>query len=37
VARWSSYRHNAEGVADALIVPHETYLALGNALEERRM
>lgn len=27
--RWSSYRHNALGLFDSLIVEHETYLSLG--------
>ncbi|PPU74347.1 transposase [Xanthomonas cucurbitae] len=26
--RWSSHRHNAQGIHDALTTPHETYLAL---------
>ena len=34
--RWSSYRHNAEGAADALITPHETYLALGDDAAARQ-
>lgn len=28
--RWSSYRSNAEGYADELVVPHELYLGLGR-------
>lgn len=27
--RWSSYRSNAQGEADAMIAPHAVYLALG--------
>ena len=33
--RWSSYRANAQGEEDALVTPHEVYLALGNATEPR--
>ena len=28
--RWSSYRANAQGEEDALVVPHEVYLGLGQ-------
>jgi putative transposase len=34
--RWSSYRANALGEADALITPHALYCALGRSAEERR-
>jgi putative transposase len=34
---WSSYRANALGTEDALVAPHERYLALGGAPEQRRM
>lgn len=34
--RWSSYRCNGLGVADALVAPHERYLALGLEADERR-
>ncbi len=33
--RWSSYRHNAQGTADHLVVGHETYLSLGIDEETR--
>ena len=33
--RWSSYRANAQGEEDALVTPHEVYLALGNTTEPR--
>jgi len=33
--RWSSYRANALGEADALITPHALYCALGRSAEER--
>ena len=33
---WSSYRANAEGVQDFLIVPHRDYLCLGRDHNERR-
>jgi putative transposase len=33
--RWSSYRCNGEGAADALITPHDTYLALGRTVADR--
>jgi putative transposase len=33
--RWSSYRGNAEGVADALVRPHELYDRLGPSAPER--
>lgn len=35
--RWSSHRHYAAGVADALITEHECYLALGKTSLERRL
>jgi len=34
--RWSSYRHNALGEADALLTEHAVYLALGASSEARR-
>ena len=34
--RWSSYGHNAQGQADALITPHLLYNALGRDGEERQ-
>ncbi len=34
--RWSSYRANALGEADALLTPHALYCALGRSGEERR-
>ena len=34
--RWSSYRHNAHGAADALVTPHASYLALGSSVLDRR-
>jgi REP-associated tyrosine transposase len=34
--RWSSYRANALGEADALVVPHALYCALGRSADERR-
>jgi putative transposase len=34
--RWSSYRKNALGVADAMVEPHELYARLGQAEKERR-
>ena len=34
--RWSSYGHNAQGQADALITPHILYNALGRDGEERQ-
>lgn len=34
--RWSSYRANALGEADALLSPHALYCALGRSGEERR-
>jgi putative transposase len=34
--RWSSYRANALGEADALVTPHAVYCALGRSAEERR-
>ncbi|TAL00556.1 MAG: transposase [Rhodospirillaceae bacterium] len=33
--RWSSYRANADGQADALITPHPIYIALGATPEAR--
>jgi len=35
--RWSSYRANAQGEADALIRPHVLYEALGKDPVDRRM
>ena len=34
--RWSSYRCNAEGIEDALVSAHETYLSLGSDGRTRR-
>ncbi len=34
--RWSSYRHNAGGVPDALLTPHALYQALGSPRAERQ-
>lgn len=34
--RWSSYRANGLGQADALLTPHEVYRELGKNEEERR-
>lgn len=34
--RWSSYRANAQGESNALVHPHERYLALGASAEERQ-
>jgi putative transposase len=34
--RWSSYRANALGGADALVTPHAVYCALGRDAGERR-
>jgi putative transposase len=34
--RWSSFRANALGEADALLTPHALYCALGRGAEERR-
>jgi REP-associated tyrosine transposase len=34
--RWSSYRANALGEADALVTPHALYCALGRSADERR-
>jgi putative transposase len=34
--RWSSYRANALGLEDAVIVPHSLYLALGQSVEKRQ-
>ena len=36
VYRWSSYKANALGRADALLTRHETYLRLGSDDEARR-
>ncbi len=36
VYRWSSYKANAAGRADALVTPHDTYLRLGTDDETRR-
>ena len=33
--RWSSYRHNAQGVTDPLLTPHPAYLALACTRDER--
>jgi len=33
--RWSSYHHNALGLASPLIQPHTLYLALGHSTKER--
>ncbi len=34
--RWSSYRANAQGEENALVQPHELYLALGREAAERQ-
>jgi putative transposase len=34
--RWSSYRHNAQGAPDSLLIPHAGYLALGGNPVERQ-
>jgi putative transposase len=34
--RWSSYRANALGIEDQLIVPHSLYLALGESADSRQ-
>lgn len=34
--RWSSYRANALGAADALVTPHPLYLSLGRSAAERQ-
>jgi putative transposase len=34
--RWSSYRANAVGAADALVTPHALYLSLGRSAGERQ-
>jgi putative transposase len=34
--RWSSYRHNALGEADALLTEHAVYAALGESSDARR-
>jgi putative transposase len=36
VYRWSSYRANALGVEDQIIVPHSLYMALGASPESRQ-
>lgn len=33
--RWSSYRHNAQGQKDALIVEHDVYRHLGRSVQTR--
>ena len=35
--RWSSYRANALGHEDALVIPHPCYYALGRSAEARRV
>lgn len=34
--RWSSYRHNAYGVADPLVTPHAGFVALGTETQSRQ-
>lgn len=34
--RWTSYRHNALGQANAYLAPHPLYLAIGREDTERR-
>jgi putative transposase len=34
--RWSSYGHNAQGSANALIRPHPLYAGLGRSARKRR-
>jgi putative transposase len=34
--RWTSYRHNALGQANALLTPHETYRRLGRSQAQRQ-
>jgi putative transposase len=34
--RWSSYRANALGVADPVLVPHSLYVALGESADNRQ-
>jgi len=34
--RWSSYRHNAEGIACPIVTPHSLYLELGHDSELRQ-
>ncbi len=34
--RWSSYRHNALGEPDGLVIPHPLYLRLGSEPTVRR-
>ena len=33
---WSSYRFNALGGEDEIVVPHDEYLSLGQTVEERQ-
>lgn len=33
--RWSSYRHNAMGVANSLLTPHHSYVQLGATIQAR--
>jgi REP-associated tyrosine transposase len=33
---WSSYRHNALGAIQGVLVPHETYRSLGKSQESRQ-
>jgi putative transposase len=33
--RWSSYRHNAEGITCPIVTPHSLYLELGSTPEQR--
>ena len=35
--RWSSYRANAQGEANALLTPHPSYLALGTDASARQL
>jgi putative transposase len=34
--RWSSYRNNALGIKDTLVVAHPLYQSLGNSAAERQ-
>jgi len=34
--RWSSFRHNAHGIPDRLVIPHEAFLQFGRSGAERR-
>lgn len=34
--RWSSFHHNAQGVRDAVVAPHATYLSLGKSAAARQ-